>query len=133
MLKKLFQSFLINIVAIWVVANYTEALHLADGLKSLLIVSAVFTGLHIFIKPILSLFLGPLNFITLGLAGLVVDSALLFVMALYLPQIWITAWFFPGISVSGLILPPFQFTIITATILCAFIINIIRQVASAIL
>ena len=133
MIKNLLHSFLINIAAIWVVSNYTGALHLADRLKSLLLVGAVFTALHLFIKPILSAFLGPLNFLTLGLVGLIVDSALLYAMTIYLREVWITSWFFPGLTINGFILPPFLFTVMTATILSALIINIIRQVISAIL
>ncbi len=130
MIKGLIQNFLINVIAIWVVANYTGALHLAEGLKSLLLVGAAFTALYIFVKPILSAILGPLNFITLGLVGLVIDSVLLFALTKYLPEIWITPWSFPGATVASIILPAYNFNLITATVLSALILNIIRQTLS---
>jgi len=126
-MKSLIRAYLINIFALWVVASYIGSFHLANGVESLLIVGLGFTFLHLIIGPIIGLILGPINFLTLGFLGLAIDSIALYLLTLYLPKVSISAWSFPGASLSGIILPPFEFTIITGTILSAFIINIIRR------
>lgn len=127
MIKSLLRAYLVNLFSLWVVASYIGAFHLNDGLRSFLIVGAGFTLLHLFVKPVLSLITGPLNFLSLGLVGLTIDAAILYVLTLYFPQVSITAWNFPGAQIQGLVIPSVQFTVITATVLCALIINIIRQ------
>lgn len=127
MIKHITRSYLINLFALWVVAEYIGAFHINEGLKSLLIVGAGFTVLHLIIKPILSTVLGAVNFLTLGIVGLLVDAALLYGLTLYFPQVSITPWVFPGASIEGFIIPSIEFTLITGTILTAFVINLIRQ------
>lgn len=128
MVKTLIRSYLINIFALWVAASYLGSFHLTNGLQSLLVVGFGFTILHIIIEPIVSMILGPVNFLTLGLFGLVVDSGALYLLTLYFPQVSTSAWNFTGANVSGFIIPAFEFTLITGTILSALVINIIRRI-----
>lgn len=127
MVKELVRSYLINVFALWMAASYLGSLHLPNGLQSLLLVSLGFTILHLIIEPVVSLILGPINSLTMGTLGLVVDSAVLYLLTIYFPQVTVSAWSFPGANFSGFILPPFEFNLITGTILSALIINIIRR------
>lgn len=131
MIKSLIRSYLINLFALWVAAQYIGAFHLSEGLKSLLLIGAGFTLLHLVVRPVISAILGPINFLTLGLIGLVIDAAILFALTLYFPQVSIIPWLFPGLVIDGLIIPAIQFNSATATVLSAFVINIIRQVLSS--
>lgn len=127
MVKSLIRTYLINVFALWAAASYLGSFHLSNGLQSLLLIGLGFTLLHLLIEPIVAMILGPINFLTLGLLGLVVDSAALYLLTLYFPQVSITAWNFPGANFSGFILPAFKFTQITGTVLSALVINIIRR------
>lgn len=128
MIKSVTRNYLINLFALWVTANYIGGFHLAEGLKSLLLVGAGFTLLHLLLKPILKLILGPINFLTLGLIDLVIDGGILYLLTLYFPQISITGWFFPGLVTNYFILPAWDFNIITSTVVAALTINVIRSV-----
>lgn len=130
MIKFLVRSFLINIFALWATANYIGSFHLTDGIKSLLFVGLGFTILHFAIKPITNLILGPLNFLTLGLIGLVIDSLILYALTIYFPQVAITSWQFTGAEFSGFVIPPFSFNLITGAVLSAAVINVIRSTLS---
>lgn len=127
MVKSLIRAYLINLFALWITAAYIGAFHLNFGLQSVLLVGLGFTVLHLLVEPVVAMILGPINFLSLGLLGLVVDSAVLFLLTRYFPQISISAWSFPGASFSGFILPPFEFTTLTGTVLSALVINIIRR------
>ena len=128
MIKSFVRSYLVNLFALWVTALYVGGFGLAEGYKSLLIVGAGFTILHLFLKPVLKLILGPINFLTLGLIDLLIDGGILYLLTLYFPQITITAWSFSGLTTNYFILPAFDFNIIMTTVLSAFIINVIRSV-----
>lgn len=128
MLKSLIRAYLINIYALWAAAAYLGSFHLVHGTESLLLVGLGFTVIHLLIEPIVGIILGPINFLTLGALGLVVDSAALYLLTIYFPQVTVSAWSFPGANFSGVILPPFEFNLITGTILSALVINIIRRV-----
>ena len=62
-----------------------------DGFISALILSLLFGFINTFIKPFLSLITFPVNFLTLGIFGIVLN-ALLFMLAGY---------FAPGVSIDG--------------------------------
>lgn len=132
MIKSLVRAYLINVFALWVTSQVFGGFHLSDGWRSLLIVGLGFTLLHLIIRPILSLVLGPVNFLTLGLVGLFLDAGILYFLTLNFPQVSTTPWLFTGFSSAYLVLPPYQFTNITSTVLSSLIINIIRSSLSAI-
>lgn len=127
MIKAVTRNYLINVFALWVTAQYVTGLHLSEGIKSLLIVGAGFTVLHLLLKPLLKLILGPINFLTLGLIGLFIDGGILYLLTLYFPQISVTGWFFPGLITDYFVLPAWDFNTITGTIVVALIINVIRS------
>ncbi len=130
MIKLVTRSYLINAFALWFVSNQISGFTLAHGWQSLLMVAGGLTFLHLLIKPLADLVLGGINFLTLGLVGLLVDAVIIYVLTLYFPQVSIGAWSFVGITINGFVIPPYDFGIIGTTILCAAIINGIRTGAS---
>lgn len=133
MIKTVTRSYAVNVFALWLVSQYVSGFQLAEGWKSLLIVSVGFTLLHLILKPILHFILGVLNFLTLGLIGLVIDAGLLYLLTIYFPQVTITNWYFPGLIYEGFIVPSYDFNMIGTTVVCAFIIGLIRSILLAIL
>lgn len=132
MIKHLVRSYLINIFALWVAAQYISGFHLAEGLKSLLIIGLGFTVLHLILKPILKLFLGAISFLTLGLIDLVIDGGILYLLTLYFPQISLSGWTFPGFSSVYLTLPSYDLPLIGTAIVSALVINVIRSILASI-
>ncbi len=128
MIKSLVRNYLINIFALWVAAQYIGGFQVAEGWKSLLIVGAGFTALHLVLKPVLKIFLGALNFLTLGLIDLLIDGGILYLLTLYFPQVSISAWSFPGLTTDYLSLPVYDLNIILTTLVSAFVINVVRSV-----
>ncbi len=131
MLKTVTRSYLINLFGLFIASQYIGGFHLAEGIKSLLFVGAGFTALHLIIKPVFSIFLGVLNFLTLGIIGLIIDAVILYALTLYFPQVSIMSWDFTGLVVNGFVVPPYLFNVIETTILSAFIINFIRSILTA--
>lgn len=128
MIKKIIRAYLVNVLALYLVSVYISGFHLSRGWESLLEVGAGFTVIHLLLRPILGFITGPLNFLTFGLIGLVIDGGLLYAMTLFFPQIWISKWFFPGFSYESFSIAPTNLEIFAVTILCALVINLIRSV-----
>lgn len=126
MIKAVIRAYLINVFALWVTAQYVGGFQLAEGLKSLLLVGTGFTVLHLILRPILQIILGPINFLTLGLIGLAIDSGLLYLLTLYFPQISIISWNFPGLETAFFILPSLNLNVLGVTVVSAALINFLR-------
>jgi len=126
MIKKILGSFLINIFALFVTSQFVSGLKISLQLQQFLIVGVGFTLVHLILKPILDILFRPLNFLTLGIAGFILDAAILYAMTIYFPQISITPWNFTGLVIYGISLPPRFFGIIETTVIASFIINFIR-------
>lgn len=133
MIKTILRTFVINVFALWLASTYIGGFHVADGWRSLLIVGVGFTLVHTLIKPLLSVVLGPLNFITLGLVGALIDAGLLFGMTMYFPQISISAWIFPGLVTPYLAIPAIELNLVSSTIFSAIFIDVIRSILSTLL
>lgn len=130
MIKLITRSYLINVFALWFVSQQISGFVLQNGWKSLLMVAGGLTVLHLIIKPLADLALGGINFLTLGLVGLLVDAVLLYILTLYFPQVSITAWSFSGMTVNGFVIPAYDFGVIGTTICCAAVISFIRTAAN---
>jgi putative membrane protein len=90
---KILIRFVINAVALWVAATFIPGppgIEFADdSLTTLAIVAAVFGLVNAFIKPIVRLLSLPARILTLGLFGLIINTAMLALTALILEQLTI--------------------------------------------
>jgi len=75
-MKKLSTTLFINAVALFLVSALFEEVTL--DLKSLVIMTIVFTLLNMVVKPILKILAIPLTIITLGLFSLVINGLVLY-------------------------------------------------------
>lgn len=69
-------------IAVAVVAYFYPAIDYGDDLTTLAVVAVIMGVLNSFVKPILSALSLPLNLMTFGLFGFVLNAALLLVVAL---------------------------------------------------
>lgn len=130
MIKGIIKAYLINIFALYATSSLVGSFRLANEGESLLLVGAGFTILYLVLRPILTVILGPLNFLTFGLIGLVADGGILYLLTLYFPQISVSSWMFPGFFWQSIAILPTQLNFIVTLVICAAIINIIRSVLS---
>ncbi len=79
-LFKLLIMVLGNAFALWLANKYVPGLVLNATIGQLIVIGLVLTLLNFFLKPILTLILGPLIVITLGLGIIVVNAIVLFVL-----------------------------------------------------
>ncbi len=126
-MKSLIRSYLVNILALWLLAEYVGGFHLASGLKSLLVVGAGLTFIHLFIRPVIQAVTGPLNFFTFGLVGIIVDVGILYGLTLFFPEVWLSPWTFPGFTGMGIAIAPTALSLIGVAVVSAMVLNLIRD------
>lgn len=126
MLKNLIRIMLINGVALFLTSRYISGFHLNFAWQSLVVVTVVFTAIHLFVKPILGLFFGPINFLTFGSVSLALDVGILYILSVFFPQVSFSSWLFPGLTSFGFVIPAYQFPPLGSTIISALLINFVR-------
>lgn len=118
----MFKSVLMNFVAIFVLNWLLPVIHYNNWM-TLLIVSIVLALLSATIKPILQLLFLPLNIITLGIFGWLINGAVLG-LALFVV---------PGVSIQPLVILGLQLGLVISLMILAFLISIIKQLIDAII
>lgn len=83
------------------------------------------TLINLLLKPILSLLTLPLTLMTMGLFSWVINVVLIYVLTLFIAQIAITSYTFPGVSAQGFSLPKITFSPFQSTIVVALSISLI--------
>jgi len=99
-----------NVIALWVAEQLVSGLKIDHVWPTLIIAGAVLGLLDWLVKPIIKLLALPVIIITLGLVLIVINAAILGIMALLVP----------GVSLSGFI----------AALECAIIVSIVSWVVT---
>ncbi len=94
--------------------------NIAIVIGSLLVVSLL-------LRPIFSLVLLPINFLTLGSISLILNTVLMYGLTIYLPGFTIKAFNFKGANIDGFILPPYAFNQLATIILVAAIVTLVQK------
>ncbi len=90
MLSKAIITFISYAAGFLAAAYLIEGFDLTFTLPSFLALIAVFTLIHLIIRPLIKLVLSPLILITFGLFNLVITAALLYIVDIYSAHISIT-------------------------------------------
>lgn len=124
-MKGLIRSFFISFYSLWLTPNVVLGFSYSGGIRTLFLAAAAFTGINLFIRPIIRLFFLPLNLLTLGLFSWIVNVLVLYILIRLISQIKIVAFDFPGFSWSGFVIPPMHLSFIFALIVSSFVISFI--------
>jgi len=119
-------------------AVYSLALFLVGFIDAGLIVKGgfptyIFGGLALcllfmILKPILNILSLPLNLVTLGLFSFLTNTIILYLATVFVPQIRITAFNFPGANFSGFIVPSLSFNSFFAFVVTAGLLAIVSGI-----
>ncbi len=106
-MRKLLLHILLGILSLYLIAEFIPGITFTGPIKNFLLAGTVLGILNYLIKPILSFFLFPINLLTFGLGGLVINIGFMFLVLCY--------FFGSNFQVSGFL------PLILATILTSFI------------
>ena len=126
-MKSILKKILLNTVAIAGVASFIPGLSYNHDLKTLLITALVLALINAFLKPFIKILFIPINIITLGLAGWLIN-----VVILYLTTLVVS-----GFTIQPFTLVFYDTNIILSTfwafVFVSFLLNIVTTIINWVL
>lgn len=122
------KSVLITAAAIYITYTFIPTVNLGADYKNILFLGLGLWLISQVINPIFSLVLLPVNILTFGLVSLLLNIAFIFALMNFLPGFSVSAYYFPGANIEGIILPPAAFNQIATIILIATAITLLQKI-----
>ncbi|MBI3956284.1 phage holin family protein [Candidatus Gottesmanbacteria bacterium] len=126
-MKRLLRSVVYHVFALWLTSTMIPALSISGNLWGMLSAGFMLTIMMMLLKPLLSLIFLPINILTLGLLGWLVNVAVLYLWTVFVPNVSLVPWIFPGILAGGFVVPdvalPYTWTLIVVSLVITFIVT----------
>jgi putative membrane protein len=126
-MKAVLRNFLINLGALWFTTKILPGLTYDGGVRSLAIGAFVFMLINWLIVPLLKVMFLPLNLLTLGIFGWMVNVIALYFLTTIYPAFKLLPYDFSGINFSWVIIPPISLNLLEVAIIASFLIGFISH------
>ena len=126
-MKTILRNTFVNAFSLFVASQVISGFRIAQGLQVLLIGGFILSLMSLIIRPVLTILTFPLNILTFGAFSFVVNAFILYLLTIFIPQIQITAFVFPGVSVIGFIIPKIAFNLYFAYVIAAFVLSFVTS------
>ncbi|MBI2036207.1 phage holin family protein [Candidatus Microgenomates bacterium] len=126
-MKSLLRNIIVNSFALWLTSFLINGLVIKGGFDVILFGGIALTLMNLLVKPILSLLTLPLTIITMGLFSWLVNVAIIYLLTIFVSQISLTAYTFPGFNGGGISLPQISVPAFFTAVLVAFMISFISN------
>lgn len=127
MIKKIFRTFAISIIALYVVSFIADGLVFSQGAKTIITAGVSLTLASLLGKPIINILLLPLNLVTFGFFRWVASAVAMYITTLLITDFRVDYFIFDGLSNKWIDLPAMHFTGFWAYIAFAFIFSLISS------
>lgn len=114
-------------ISLFTAAAIIPTLKFGPDYKNVIIAIAAILVASIFIKPLFSLILIPINLFTHISVSLLLNIAVIFALVFLLPGFSISAFDFKGANIEGFIIPEYSFNQTTAIILVAIVVTLVQK------
>jgi len=102
---------------------FPQAIFFAKGFETLFLTALVLSLVNLFIRPLINLFLLPINLITLGTFRWVVNVLTFYLVTLIVSDFQIKAFVFPGFSYQGIVIPSLSFSFFWSLVFISFCLS----------
>ena len=104
-MKLLIRNTLINALSLFLLTQAISGIRISGGFIAFILAGFCLTILFWVLKPVLNLISLPLNALTLGFFSVVTNAILFYLLTVFIPNVSIFAFTFPGFSFAGFIVP----------------------------
>ena len=122
-LKKYLRLLLINFLCLWLVVKILPGVTIEGGFQTLAAAALALMIVNLLIKPLVKLLLLPINLITMGAFRWLINVLALYFVTMTVPELKIHAFFFPGFSYQGFIIPSMHLGIFWVYVLTSLLIS----------
>lgn len=127
-MKHIIRVFLFNVFALWLSGQILPTLVIPGGVAVVLFAGLVLSILMLVVAPILKILFIPINILTFGLLSWMINVIVIYLLTVFVPEIHVNLWVYPGGTWAGFVVPALHFTYYTALIASSFLISIITDV-----
>lgn len=127
-MKHLIRVFLFNVFALWLSGQILPTLIIPGGVGTILFAGLVLSILMLIVQPVLKILFIPINILTFGLLSWLINVIVIYLLTIFVPELQVNLWTFPGGSWTGFVIPVYHFSYYTALIASSLLITIITDV-----
>lgn len=131
-MKHFFRSIVSFVFALWLTSALIPALTIAGNIWGMLSAGFTLAIMMILLKPLISLIFLPVNILTLGLLGWVVNVIVLFLWSALVPQVTLHPWMFPGLTWGGFVVPSanmsYTWTLIIVSLVITSVVSVLSNI-----
>lgn len=132
-MKYLVRVFLFHSFSLWLVSQILPALSIHGGWTVLLFAGLILSLLMLLVAPILRILFIPINIITFGLLSWAINVIVLWLLTIFVPNVTISAWTFPGVSWAGFVIPSaklsYGLALIVVSLAVSFLVNVFHDIS----
>ena len=132
-MKSFIRSALLNAFSLYVVASFFSGLSIPQNLLDLIWAGAIFSLINLLVKPLVKLFLLPINLMTLGLFRWIANVIILLILTKVVATISISGFTTPSFNQSGFVIPSTTISLFVSYILASFFLSIVFNLFESIL
>lgn len=130
-MKRFLRTVVYYVFALWLTSTLITSLSISGNVWGMLSAGFMLTLMMIVLKPLLSLIFLPINILTLGLLGWLVNVVVLYLWTIFVPNVSISPWVFSGISMEGFIVPgatlSLPWTLVVVSLVITFIVTALEK------
>lgn len=126
-MRFLLRPFFINAAAIWLTAQFLDALDYSNSLAVLFLAGAALALVNLIVKPLIKILTLPINLLTLGVFSWLIDVLMLYIVTIIVPSFKIEPYTFPGFSYQDFSLPSLFLPKFWSLVLCSVVISFISS------
>ncbi len=123
-MKYLLRVFLFNTFGLWITSQLIPALSLSANLNTTLLAGFVLSLLMLLVAPILRILFIPINILTFGLLSWFVNVIVLYLLTIFVPEVIVRPWVFPGINLLGFVVPVIQFRYFASLVVSSLVVTL---------
>jgi len=124
-MRNFIRNSLLNSFSLFAVATFYPGLIVPQQLQQLLWAGVIFTLINVLVKPIVKLFLLPINLITLGLFRWLANVLVLLFLTRIIDTISVISFVSPSISQAGFTIPSLNINLAVSYILVSFLLSFV--------
>jgi len=126
-MKRIIRHYVIDTFSLWVISQTAQGLIFEKGLHSLFIAGLGLMAVSLLAKPIINVFLLPLNLITFGLFRWVSSAVILYLVTLLVKDFIIVSFSFAGFSSKWFDIPALHFQGFLAFVGFSFLLSFVSS------
>lgn len=123
-MKDFLRQSLINSFSLYLVASVFPGLTVPRMVFNLIWAGIIFTLINRLVKPIIKLFLLPINLLTLGLFGWLANVLVLLIATRLIDSLTVAGFVSKAFSYSGFSIPSLTFSPLAALIITSFLLSL---------